>query len=95
MNATNAAEYIPLVQALADGKTIQFKLTRDDKWVDSLNPSFDSFQPKNYRIKPTPREWTMLVPTSANTYNDLPHICRTTTAQSDKHWEKITVREII
>ena len=57
MNKHNAAEYLPLVIALSEGKTIQFKLTTDDKWVESLNPSFDSFLPRNYRIKPEPRQF--------------------------------------
>ena len=32
MNKDNAKEFLPLVQALADGKTIQFK--NAEKWVD-------------------------------------------------------------
>ena len=92
MNANNAAQFLPLVQALAQGKTIQCDYGSEG-WKDTKCPQFDGAD--RFRIKPEPREWTLLVPTAANTYNDLPHICRTTTAQSDKHWEKITVREIL
>ena len=54
MNKYNAKEYIPLIQALADGKTIQ--LNTSNKWVDlSFAMSFDR-DPDQYRIKPEPIE---------------------------------------
>lgn len=70
MNKNNAAEFIPLVQALSEGKTIQFKLTTDDKWVESLNPSFDSFLPRNYRIKPEPIELEGITQATSRCHND-------------------------
>lgn len=53
MNKSNAAEYLPLVQALAEGKVIQHKGRAG--WYDCPNPCFD-YGPENYRIKPEPRE---------------------------------------
>jgi len=54
MNKDNAAQFLPLVQALADGKTIQ-KIQRDT-WEDLESHSFYD-EPERYRIKPEPREF--------------------------------------
>lgn len=60
MNANNAAQYLPLVQALADGKTIQ--LQTGDDWFDIEETKFN-FAPSEYRIKPEPREiWVNRAP---------------------------------
>jgi hypothetical protein len=60
MTATNAKDFLPLVQALADGKTIQNKTC--DGWVDLPgNAIAFSNYPESYRIKPEPREWDMWV----------------------------------
>ncbi len=60
MNAQNAKDYLPLVQALAEGKELQHRLKHrlniDPKWSDIQDPNF-SFPPENYRIKPEPRRW--------------------------------------
>lgn len=55
MNKDNAKEYLPLVQALADGKTIQFKSYISSEWLDASTPTFTepAFM---YRIKPEPIE---------------------------------------
>jgi len=59
MNRENAAAFLPLVQALAEGKTIQYN--HDVKgWIDDPNPCFDQIpcgSPSWWRIKPEPREW--------------------------------------
>lgn len=55
MNKDDASQYLPLVQALADGKTIQHFDTAN--WNDISNPVFISSHDQ-YRIKPEPREWT-------------------------------------
>ena len=58
MNAQNAKDFLPLVQSLAEGKTIQYN-TGDigsDEWQDTLTPSFNG-PIWDYRIKPEPREW--------------------------------------
>lgn len=50
MNASNAKDYLPLVQALAEGKTIEF-LNSNAQWEDCECPSFHQM-PVYYRIKP-------------------------------------------
>lgn len=56
MNKNNAAQFLPLVQALAEGKTIQ----RKDAWGEWIDRTFPSFihAPENYRVKP----WQMPSP---------------------------------
>ena len=60
MNRNNAAEYLPLVQALADGKTIQFRRNQNHDWKDFSALDF-SHEPENYRIKPEPLEFEIWV----------------------------------
>lgn len=54
MNKDNAKDYLPLVQALADGKVIQFNAScsgwTDTDWIVPDQPAC------RYRIKPEPRE---------------------------------------
>lgn len=69
MNASNAKDYLPLVQALADGKLIQYKYQKSDKsyaWMD-LESAVDFCMPAEfYRIKPEPREiWMNYYPNGA------------------------------
>lgn len=54
MNKNNARDYLPFVQALAEGKTIQ---TRNfyEEWIDSSSIAFDA-EPNRYRIKPEPKK---------------------------------------
>lgn len=40
MNASNAKDYLPLVQALAEGRAIQM-LACNGKWEEIEEPSFD------------------------------------------------------
>ena len=61
MNKDNAKEYLPLVQAMADGKIIQLDLGNQDApyWRDVTDHSF-GHEPHRYRVKPEPpkpREW--------------------------------------
>lgn len=52
MNKNNAAEFIPLVQALADGNTLQYRWSLpNNEWEDMNDASFIG-DPENYRIKP-------------------------------------------
>ena len=57
MNAQNAREYMPLVQALANGLTIQEDIGKDG-WKDFEEIHFD-MRPEFYRIKPKPRTFEM------------------------------------
>ena len=52
MNKENAHLYLPLVQALAEGKTIECQNT-ESTWAKSVEPQFFR-PPENYRIKPEP-----------------------------------------
>jgi hypothetical protein len=48
MNKDNAKDYLPLVQALADGKTIQIR-GEDHKWKDMMDVAF-LYSVDHYRI---------------------------------------------
>lgn len=52
MNKEEAKDFLPLVQALAEGKTIQYCDLKGD-WLDTRNPTFRR-RPELYRIKPEP-----------------------------------------
>lgn len=53
MTREEAKEILPLIQAYANGETIQFLYSslRGDEWIDQENPNFDVFG-LQYRIKP-------------------------------------------
>jgi len=53
MNKDNAKDYLPLVQALAEGKVIQ--MFDGKNWEDLEDVAF-SYEISNYRIKPETRE---------------------------------------
>lgn len=58
MNKDNARDYLPLVQALADGKVIQvlkWRCAGPREWEDIGDPDFRNTAAE-YRIKPEPRE---------------------------------------
>ena len=54
MNNNDAHLYLPLVHALADGKTLQIEI--GSEWEDINDPSLTR-PPQDYRIKPEPRKW--------------------------------------
>lgn len=54
MNKHNAKDYLPFVQALAEGKTLQFRAF-PDQWHDMADGMlFESLDPDRWRIKPDP-----------------------------------------
>lgn len=55
MNASNAKDYLPLVQALADGKMIQI-LAKTGRWIDLPEEVSFGEGSEKYRIKPEPKE---------------------------------------
>ena len=59
MTKEDAHLYLPLVQALVDGKTIQAKDIQG-KWFDLDNIALGGGS-ENYRIKPEPRKWKVWV----------------------------------
>ena len=61
MNKDNARDYLPLVQALADGKVIQGHMAYSGQWEDMTgNINFDG-PASDYRIKPEPRDIFVVV----------------------------------
>ena len=52
MTREEAKELLPIIQALSEGKTIQF--LSNGEWIDTDNPVF-ARQVDNYRIKPEPK----------------------------------------
>lgn len=90
MNAQNAHEYLPLVQALADGKTIQSTIDGVN-WLD-MNDLKCTNPPEYYRIKPEPRTFEIYVNKSSGStrdaYDAIPADC-------EKFWERITVQEVL
>lgn len=55
MNKDNAKDYLPLIQALAEGKTIQCRNEHDaNTWYDFHTINF-TYSPSFYRIKPEPK----------------------------------------
>ena len=99
MNKKNAHLFLPLVQALVDGKTIQYNPC-DTGWADIAELNFYE-SPEHYRIKPEPREWWARVTTEGN-QSYLPGEIvggdlskwRGRPDASDK-WEYVRVREIL
>lgn len=70
MTKENAKDYLPLVQALAEGKTIQ-NVDLKGSWRDLNDPAFAD-PPDRYRVKPEPLEvWLNLYPG----FNGLPETC--------------------
>lgn len=53
MNRQETKELLPVIQAFAEGKTVQFKNSFED-WIDCDNIMFN-WPPKDYRIKPEPK----------------------------------------
>ena len=85
MNKDKAHLYLPYVQAMADGKTVQWK-TDSGNWKDGENLEF-SLDPKNYRIKPEPRTFEMWLTPEGSLYplNITPF----------SSWKIITVQEVL
>lgn len=55
MTREEAKELLPIIQAYAEGKTIQYKVNEvKGGWQDMYNPSFND-APSEYRIKPEPK----------------------------------------
>lgn len=52
MTRDDAKKLLPIIQAYAEGKNIQYEVDID-RWEDIENPSFRSFV--KYRIKPEPK----------------------------------------
>lgn len=53
MNREQAKKLLPIIQAFAEGKTLEFRNKSFKEWTEIDNPSFDPTI-TNYRIKPEP-----------------------------------------
>ena len=85
MNKENAHEYLPLVQAIADGKTVQV-IGKDGNWYDS--PLLNT-PTSRYRIKPEPRTLKLyIIDTGKGEPVVTSHPCK------DYRWQQITVQEV-
>ena len=81
MNKDNAKDFLPLVEALASGKTIQIKADDIIGWVDMPDVVFGSAA-SEYRIKPEPKKAWYRVALCANTFNGT-RVIYTTTVESE------------
>jgi hypothetical protein len=61
MNKQNAKDYLPFVQALAEGKDVQININTESSpiWTSPPNLEF-GFHPEYYRIKPEPQEFWII-----------------------------------
>lgn len=53
MNRQQAKELLPIIQAFAEGKTIEVRTNSINKWIETTTPKFDLLH--EYRIKPEPK----------------------------------------
>jgi len=91
MTKHNAHEFLPLLQALVDGKNLQFKsgVFGNSHWEDVGETQEIGFYdaPEYYRIKPEPRTWVIY----QNVYtHQISH-----QSYSDSNWERIEVQEVL
>ena len=87
MNQQNAREYMPLVQALANGLTIQEDFFGE--WSDLSDEISFNLKPEFYRIKREPRTFVIRVRKSDGA------VCRDVDEYINNKWERITVQEVI
>lgn len=93
MNKENAHLFLPLVQALANGKTLQWKPEDEGSecWGDLDEIEFCMYDdPSCYRIKPEPRTWEIYVDPSGQIVDG--YDCDYAKHQG---WERITVQEVL
>ena len=53
MNRQQARDFLPIIQAFAEGKIIQVRTNSISKWIETTTPAFDLLH--EYRIKPEPK----------------------------------------
>ncbi len=73
MDRQQAKELLPIIQAFAEGKTIEFRERGCTLWTESISPIFN-FANLEYRIKPEPKyrpfkdvEWVLAGNAEAST----------------------------
>lgn len=94
MNQQNAKEFLPLIQAMAEGKTIQSDypdgIWRDTGWIETIDNDASL-----YRIKPEPRTFEMYRRKSMGTMVTTENFNQVNYPYNDGDWERITVQEVI
>lgn len=55
MTRKEAKEWLPIIQAWAEGKPIQYQISPKSWWTDINKDLYTSNPPSNYRIKPEPK----------------------------------------
>ena len=88
MNAERAKKFLPLIAAVAEGKTIQVR-GKDGNWYET---HLNDFDPDRYRVKPEQRTFDMwLYRPTGRMYPFVEGECFT----EDDEWERITVTEVL
>ena len=95
----NAHQYLPLVQALMEGKTVQVRVSPGSSAFIDMHSSGLTFQepPEDYRIKPEPRRFTILVPKPDHPLgkNAKPQLVYEGMFCVSDDWEEIEVVEVM
>ena len=61
MTRDEAKQLLPIIQAFAEGKAIEFRSDASGKWFTTTAPEFNSVNLNRYRIKPEPLEcWVVI-----------------------------------
>ena len=55
MTREEAKKLLPIIQAFAEGKTIQVRINNDSSWTDLLDDKLEISNLYEYRIKPEPK----------------------------------------
>ena len=88
MNKENAKKYLPVLQALADGKQLEYR-NGFGEWgvTDNIYYPYFEIDPTCYRIKPEPRIWSFWLDPEGDLhpYNTTPFT----------DWKRITVQEVL
>ena len=89
MNAEKAKKFLPLIAAVAEGKTIQVK-GKDGNWYGT---HLNDFDPDRYRVKPEQRTFEMWF------YHPMgrmyPFVEGEECFAETEEWERITVQEVL
>ena len=90
MTPEQAEKFLPLIQAVADGKTLQS--IHGDGWKDIESPiTYQSAE--RYRIKPEPLEFDVWI-SAEKDHEGFPFVCTCSNMDDFPEWRKIRVREI-
>ena len=94
MNKGNAHLFLPIVQALTDGKQLQYRDGCKDNpyWVDFEDDDQIGFHtdPEDYRIKPEPRTFEVFYHKTTDTV-----VTARKYTELGGDWERITVQEVL